>query len=62
MPPKRSYSKDFRPRGATRHQFTIDRVPVTLFRRIRAKAKREGVSIRAMVLNFLDEWSKPPKP
>jgi hypothetical protein len=54
---KREYSTAYTPKGPERHQLTFDRVPGPLYRRIKGKAKREGVSLRALVLTFLDEWS-----
>lgn len=53
---KRGYSRDFTPRTERRLQITVDKVPATLFDQVKAKAKREGISIRALVLAFLKEW------
>lgn len=53
---KRGYSRDFTPKTERRVQLMIDRVPPTLLNAARAKAKREGVSIRALVLGWLREW------
>lgn len=58
MTKKRGYSRDFTPRTERRVQIVIDRVPPTLKDAIAAKAKREGVSIRALVLNWLSAWVK----
>jgi len=35
---------------------TIDRIPPTLYSAVKAKAKREGISLRALVLGWLKEW------
>ena len=56
MKTKRGYSRDFTPRTERRVQMVIDRIPPTLYAAVKAKAKREGVSLRALVLNFLKEW------
>lgn len=53
---KRGYSRDFTPKTERRVQFMIDRVPPTLLDAARAKAKREGISLRALVLGWLKEW------
>jgi predicted HicB family RNase H-like nuclease len=59
---KREYSREFTPRTETRKQFVIDRVPPTLHARVMAKAKREGVSVRALVLRYLESWTAEPDP
>lgn len=53
---KRGYSRAFTPRTERRVQLTINRVPPTLMAAIRAKAKRDGTSVRALVLTFLTTW------
>jgi hypothetical protein len=56
---KRSYSKEFTPRVRTpesRKRIHVDWVPPTLFAAVAAKAKREGVSMRALVLRLLKAW------
>jgi hypothetical protein len=53
---KRGYSRDFTPRTERRVQLQIDRVPPTLLATARAKARREGTSVRALVLGFLTTW------
>lgn len=55
--PVREYSRAFDMTKTTRRaQIAID-VPPALHRSIRAKAKREGVSVRALVLSFLEQWA-----
>lgn len=57
MSPKRGYSREFTPRTARRVQITLDRVPPTLKAAAQAKAKREGVSLRALILGWLKNWA-----
>lgn len=54
--PKREYSTRFPTTREKRVQFMIDKIPPALMIRIKAKAKREGVSLRALVLGWLEEW------
>jgi len=58
MAPKRGYSRAFTPKTERRVQLMIDRVPPTLLNAARAKAKRDGVSLRALILGWLKEWVK----
>ena len=53
---KRGYSTAFRPkgRGAT---YLVTRIPEALWREVRRKAQREGLSLRALILTLLEEWS-----
>lgn len=53
---KRGYSKAFTPRTKRRVAITIDRVPPTIFDAAKAKAKHEGVSLRALILGWLKAW------
>jgi hypothetical protein len=55
---KRGYSTAFRPRGKGK-RYLLDAIPSTLWRDVRAKAQREGVSIRALLLSLLEDWSTP---
>lgn len=43
-------------RAHYRHQFAIT-VPADLHERITRKAKAEGVSVRSVMLSYLNEWS-----
>jgi hypothetical protein len=54
--PKRGYSKDFKPHGDTGKRYLLDQIPAGLWARVRAKAKQEGVSLRALILQLLTEW------
>lgn len=53
---KRGYSRAFTPKTERRVTLMIDRIPPTLFDAAKAKAKREGVSLRALILGWLKEW------
>ena len=54
---KRGYSKDFTPRSKGYGRYLLDKIPATLWRVARAKAKREGVSMRALLLRLLQQWA-----
>jgi hypothetical protein len=56
MQPKRGYSRDFPKRSDNRIKREIDYVPPSLDRRLRAKLKREGKSLRALTLTLWKEW------
>jgi predicted HicB family RNase H-like nuclease len=56
---KRGYSRDFTPRTERRVTLTIDKIPPTLLSAAKAKAKREGISLRALILGWLKEWAAP---
>lgn len=53
---KRGYSREFTPQTERRIKFDIDRIPPTLFEAVKAKAKREGVSLRALTLQLWKDW------
>jgi hypothetical protein len=53
---KRAYSREFTPQTERRVQFLIDRVPPTLLAAVKAKAKRDGVSLRTLTLRLWTEW------
>jgi hypothetical protein len=53
---KRGYSREFRPHGDTGKRYLLDDIPAGLWAAVRQKAKREGTSIRALILNLLTEW------
>lgn len=58
MAKKRGYSREFTPKTDRRVQLIIDRIPPTLYDSVKAKAKREGVSLRALVLGWLKAWTE----
>jgi len=53
---KRGYSKAFTARTERRVTLTLDRIPPTLLDAAKGKAKREGVSMRALILGWLRAW------
>lgn len=53
---KRGYSREFKPRGETGKRYLLDDIPAGLWADVRVKAKREGVSLRALILKLLTEW------
>jgi predicted DNA binding CopG/RHH family protein len=53
---KRAYSREFTPQTERRVQISINRVPPTLLADVKAKAKREGVSLRTLILRLLTKW------
>lgn len=55
--PKRGYSKEFKPHGETGKRYLLDQIPAGLWARVRAKAKQEGISLRALILKLLSEWA-----
>lgn len=54
--PKRGYSRAFRPHGETGKQYRLAEIPAGLWRAVQVKAKREGLSIRALILGLLQDW------
>jgi len=53
------YSTKFTARGTPR-RYLLSGIPPTLWEKARAKAKREGLSMRAMLLTLVDAWLKEP--
>ena len=53
---KRGYSRAFTPTGERRCRIELDKIPPTLYESARAKCKREGISMRALILGWLREW------
>ncbi len=59
---KRGYSREFTPKTERRIKFEIDRIPPTLIDAVRARAKREGISLRALTLTLWLTWvERPPQ-
>lgn len=56
MTKKRGYSREFRPHGDTGKRYLLDEIPAGFWRDVREKAKRDGVSIRALILKLLATW------
>jgi len=55
---KRGYSREFKPHGDTGKRYLLDEIPAGLWAKVREKAKREGVSIRGLILKLLETWLK----
>jgi hypothetical protein len=53
---KRGYSREFKPHGDTGKRYLLDKIPAGLWSAVRTKAKREGVSLRALILRLLQRW------
>lgn len=53
---KRGYSRGFRPHGDTGKRYLLDQIPAGLWAAVRAKATREGISLRALILQLLKQW------
>ena len=60
MAKKRGHSREFKPHGDTGKRYLLDEIPAGLWADVRAKCKREGVSIRAAILKLLERWVKEP--
>ncbi len=52
---KRPYSMQFTARSGPR-RYLLSGIPPTLWDRARAKARRDGVSMRALILSLLNAW------
>lgn len=57
MAKKRGYSRDFKPHGDTGKRYLLDKIPAGLWTKARDKAKREGISMRALLLKLLEDWT-----
>ncbi len=55
---KRGYSRAFTPRSETYGRYLLDRIPATLWLDVRAKARRESISLRALLLGMLKRWAQ----
>lgn len=60
--PKRGYSREFTPRTDRRVTIQVDRIPPTLADAAKAKARRDGVSLRALLLRWLRNWTEDRRP
>jgi hypothetical protein len=58
--PKRGYSRAFTPKTERRLRFSVDKVPATLYDAVKAKAARQGVSLRSLILGWLKKWTEEP--
>ena len=53
---KRGYSREFKPHGDTGKRYLLDKIPAGLWADVKARAKREGVSLRGLILSLLRDW------
>lgn len=53
---KRGYSREFKPHGNTGKRYLLDKIPAGLWIDVKAKCKRDGVSVRAIILKLLTDW------
>lgn len=50
------YSREFTPAPQGHRRYLLDRIPVQFWLEVQAKAKREGISLRALILSLLKDW------
>ena len=60
MAKKRGYTYEFTPKSEKHGRYLLDKIPADLWRRAKLKAKRDGVSIRAQLLRWLQDWVDHP--
>lgn len=53
---KRPYSREWTPGKAGSHSYLIDRIPMDLWKAIKAKSKKEKISVRAFILTKLNDY------
>jgi hypothetical protein len=53
--PKRGYSRDF-PVNGDGERYLVDQIPAALWRAVKAKARREGRSVRNIALQALADY------
>lgn len=56
MKKARGYSTDYPTAVGTGKRYLLDAIPVDLWSKVRTKARREGISIRALILKLVTEW------
>jgi len=56
MTMKRGYSRKFRPSPNGHRRYLLDKVPVQLWDQAVIRARAEGVSMRALLLQLLTVW------
>jgi hypothetical protein len=54
---KRGYSREFPYRRGHGGRYLLDSIPPALWAGVRARARREGVSLRTLILRLLQEWA-----
>jgi hypothetical protein len=54
--PKRGYSRKFTPNPSGHRRYLLDKVPVPLWDRAVLRARADGLSMRALILELLTVW------
>lgn len=54
------YSTEFTPKRGAGKSYALTRIPVDLWTAVRTKAKRQGVSLRGLILSLLKAWVEKP--
>jgi len=54
---KRGYSTAYTPTRGTGRAYLLARVPAKIWDAAQQKARREGVSMRALLIKLLDDWT-----
>lgn len=53
---KRGYSREFTPPTDAHGRYLLDKIPAAFWIQVKARAKRDGVSLRALILGLLRGW------
>lgn len=51
-----SYNREFTPHAKTGKRYLLDKIPAGMWADVRAKAKAESISLRALILTLLRDW------
>lgn len=57
---KRGYSKDFIVSWPTSKQYLLVGIPPALWAKAQSRARRKGLSMRAVLLQLLTDWNQQP--
>lgn len=60
--PPRRWSSGFPTSRGKGRDFKMSRIPDEFWERVQAKARREGVSLRSLILRALRDWVDAPPP
>jgi hypothetical protein len=52
----RGYTRDFTPHGNTGKRYLLDDIPAGFWSQVRAQARRDGVSLRGLILTLLRDY------
>jgi hypothetical protein len=58
--PKKPYSYDYTARANPR-RYLLSGIPPTLWERVRSRARREGISVRQLILPLVEAWAARPE-